>query len=171
VNAPSSSVVAFWEARRRDSPQLPETIPLAWAFGATPDHADALLDLVLAGVKDGTASSLWDYEASGEPVPEVGEYSVILDGTDQPRAVLVTTDVRIVPFDRVDAGHARAEGEGDRTLAYWRASHERYWREHSENSCGWASDMPVVCERFRVLWPGATSRTAPSPTIPPSLGF
>nr|WP_258371179.1 ASCH domain-containing protein [Curtobacterium sp. MCBD17_021] len=153
MNAPSPTVAAFWEARRRDSPDLPETVPLAWAFGATPEHADALLDLVLAGVKDGTASSLWDYEATGEPLPEVGEYSIILDGTDEPRAVLVTTAVRIVPFDQVDAEHARAEGEGDRTLAYWRAAHERYWREHSESPRGWASDMPVVCERFRLLWP------------------
>jgi uncharacterized protein YhfF len=168
VTASSPSVAAFWEARRRDSAELTETIPLAWAFGATPEHADALLDLVLAGVKDGTASSLWDYEASGEPLPEVGEYSVILDGADEPRAVLVTTDVRIVPFNQVDAEHARAEGEGDRTLAYWRASHERYWREHSENPRGWAPDMPVVCERFRMLWPGATSRTVRSQALPPS---
>lgn len=153
VIAPSPSLPAFWEARRRESPDLPEAIPLAWAFGATPEHADALLDLVLRGVKDGTASSLWDYEESGDPLPEVGELSVILDGAGEPRAVLVTTRITIVPFDQVDAEHARAEGEGDRTLTYWRSSHERYWREHSENPRGFAPDMPVVCERFELLWP------------------
>ncbi|PYY36416.1 ASCH domain-containing protein [Curtobacterium sp. MCBD17_030] len=153
MDAASPSVAAFWAARRQESPDLPEEVPLAWAFGATPEHADDLLALVLAGVKDGTASSLWDYEATTDPLPEVGEHSVILDGADQPSAVIVTTDIRTVPFDQVDAEHARAEGEGDRTLAYWRASHERYWRQHSADPRGWAPDMPVVCERFRLLWP------------------
>lgn len=153
MDAVSPAVAAFWAARRLESRDLPVEVPLAWGFGATPEHADELLALVLNGVKDGTASSLWDYEATAEPLPEVGEHSVVLDGTGQPRAVIVTTDVRTVPFDRVDPEHARAEGEGDQTLAYWRASHERYWREHSEDPRGWAPDMPVVCERFRLLWP------------------
>ncbi|OII31900.1 ASCH domain-containing protein [Curtobacterium sp. MMLR14_010] len=151
--APSPSVPSFWEARRRESPDLPEAVPLAWAFGATPEHADALLDLVLHGVKDGTASSLWDYEESSDPLPEVGELSVILDGAGEPRTVLVTTRIAIIPFDQVDAEHARAEGEGDRTLAHWRSSHEHYWREHSENPRGFAPDMPIICERFELLWP------------------
>jgi len=153
MDAVSPAVAAFWAARRLESRDLPVEVPLAWGFGATPEHADELLALVLDGVKDGTASSLWDYEATAEPLPEVGEHSVVLDGTGQPRAVIVTTDVRTVPFDRVDPEHARAEGEGDRTLTYWRASHERYWREHSEDPRGWAPDMPVVCERFRLVWP------------------
>jgi uncharacterized protein YhfF len=157
VNAASPSLTAFWAARRAAAPQLPEALPPAWAFGATAEHADALLELVLAGVKDGTASSLWDYQATDEPLPEVGERSIVLDGAGGPRALIETTDVRILPFDQVDAEHARAEGEGDRTLAYWRASHQRYWQEHSEDPRGWAPDMPVVCERFRLLWPTAST--------------
>ncbi|MDM7892981.1 ASCH domain-containing protein [Curtobacterium caseinilyticum] len=149
----STSLSTFWEARRAESPVLPEEVPPAWAFGATPEQADDLLDLVLRGVKDGTASSVWDHEATGDPLPEVGELAVVLDGEGEPRAVIETTDLHVVPFDEVDAEHARAEGEGDRTLAYWRAEHERYWREHSENPRGFAPDMPVLCERFRLLWP------------------
>jgi uncharacterized protein YhfF len=143
----------FWSGCRAQLPQLPEAIPGAWAFGATPEHADGLLALVLSGVKTGTASALWDYEHSGDPVPAEGELSIILDGAGAPRAVIETTSVRIVPFDEVDAEHAHAEGEGDRTLAAWRDIHERFWREHSESPRGYAPDMPVVCERFRVVHP------------------
>lgn len=109
-------------------PELPETPPEAWAFGATPEHADELLALVLAEIKVGTASSLWDYEESGDPLPVVGELSIILDGSGAPRAVIETTAIDIVPFDEVDEAHAYAEGEDDRTLAQWREVHERYWR-------------------------------------------
>lgn len=144
-------IAEYWRDARTALPDLPETPPEAWGFGATPEHADELLALVLTGAKTGTASSLWDYEASGDSLPTVGELSIILDGAGTPRAVIETTAVEIVPFQAVDDEHAHAEGEGDRTLAYWREVHERYWRQHSESPRGFAPDMPVVCERFRLI--------------------
>jgi uncharacterized protein YhfF len=50
----------------------------------------------------------------------------------------------------VDAGHACAEGEGDRSLATWRAA-------QGSPSLGRASaeTMPVLCERFRVVFGAA----------------
>lgn len=148
-----SAIAEYWERVRADVPTLPEVVPGAWAFGATPAHADALLALVIDGVKTGTASSLWDYEATGDPQPYLGEFSIILDGSGAPRAVIETTDVTIVPFDQVTSEHAHSEGEGDRTLDYWRTSHERYWRAYSESPRGFAPDMPIICERFRVIHP------------------
>lgn len=127
-------------------------IPEAWAFGAIPEHADGLLALVLDGTKTGTASPLWDYEHAEEPVPAVGDRSIILDGGGTPRALIETTAVSIVPFDDVSEEHAHAEGEGERTLVAWRDIHERFWRNYSENPRGYEPDMPVVCERFRVLY-------------------
>lgn len=147
------ALARFWDSIRAEDPSLPVDVPGAWAFGATPAHADALLSLVLDGVKTGTASSLWDYDETGDPVPHLGELSIILDGSGAPRAVIETTDLRTVPFDQVTAEHAHSEGEGDRTLAYWRESHERYWRTHSENARGFAHDMPIICERFRLIHP------------------
>lgn len=149
---------SFWGRARAAAPTLPADPPEAWAFGATAEHADGLLELVVAGTKTGTASSLWDYETTGEPIPRRGELSIILDGAGLPRVVLETAEVSIVPFDEVTEEHARAEGEGDRTLATWRAIHERYWRHHSESPRGWEPDMPVVCERFRVLYAEAPDR-------------
>ena len=150
----SDEVIAeYWRTVRAAQPHLPESQPEAWGFGATPEHADELLALVLDGIKVGTASSLWDYDATGDPLPVVGELSIILDGAGAPRAVIETTAIDVIPFDEVDDSHAFAEGEGDRTLAHWREVHERYWREHSENSRGYEPDMPVVCERFRLVFP------------------
>lgn len=157
----------FWNERCDEAPELPAEVPEAWSFGATPEQADELLGLVLRGVKDGTASSLWDYEATGDPLPAIGECSIVTDGAGVPRVVIETTDVRIVPFDAVGAEHARAEGEGDRSLQHWRTVHEAYWREHSENPRGFEPDMPVVCERFRLIWPTPTPTPAPTQTTTP----
>lgn len=151
IEATPDALADFWASARTRHPELPEAIPEAWAFGATPEHADGLLRLVLDGVKTGTASSMWDYEHTGEALPQVGENSIILDGEGAPRAIIVTTDLQVVPFDEVTEEHAAAEGEGDRTLATWRDIHERYWTNHSESPRGFAPDMPVLCERFRLV--------------------
>lgn len=167
MNGPvSPSVAEFWVACRANNPTLHADVPEAWAFGATPEHADGLLELVLTGVKTGTASSVWDYEASGDRMPEVGELSVILDGAGVPRAVIRTTSIQIVPFDQVTAEHAHAEGEGDRSLAAWREIHERFWKEHSTGSKAWTPDMPVLCERFELVYPTAPESVSVSDTAP-----
>ncbi|HEX7352651.1 ASCH domain-containing protein [Brachybacterium sp.] len=139
----------FWDEARAAHPELPAEPPEAWPFGATAAQADGLLQLVLEGVKTATASALGDYEADGEEVPRVGDLAIILDGAGAPRAVLEVTAVTVVPFDEVTAEHARDEGEDDRSLESWRRLHEEFWTEHS--ATGFAPDMSVVCERFRLV--------------------
>ncbi|SJM61261.1 Alpha-N-arabinofuranosidase [Frigoribacterium sp. JB110] len=120
-----------------------------------PDRAVSTMPGILDGTKTGTAAALWDHEAIGERVPEAGDLSIVLNGSELPRALIRTTSIRIVPFDQVDEEHAHAEGEGDRTLTAWREIHERFWRTYGESGRGFAPDMPVVCERFEVVWAAA----------------
>jgi hypothetical protein len=52
--------------------------------------------------------------------------------------------------------HAQLEGEGDGTLASWRATHWPYYhRELDGTRYTPAEDMPVVCQYFEVVFPGA----------------
>ena len=116
--------------------------PPVWAFGAAPEQADELLALVLAGVKTATASALWGYEAEGEELPTPGALDILTDSRGVPQALVVTTQVDIVPFDEVSAEHAHLEGEGDRSLATWREVHERFFTEHAVHGRGFSRDMP-----------------------------
>ena len=159
----TAEVEAFW-AVAREHARLdlmpgyfgPSTLgsvpPDAWSFGGTPEQADALLALVLDGTKTATASALWDYEAEGEPLPEVGTLGIVLDSAGHPRALVVTTAVTVVPFDEVDEEHARLEGEEDLALASWRRVHEEFFTRFRSHHREFAPDMPVVCERFAVLY-------------------
>ena len=147
----SDAVEAYW-ASAREACGLSGDVPQAWSFGSTPEMADRLLALVLAGTKTAGASQLWDYEASGDPLPRAGDLSIVLDGAGEPRALLRTTDVRVLPFEEVDAEHARLEGEGDLTLDYWRRAHEWFWTAYPEHDRGFSPTMPVVLERFEVLY-------------------
>ena len=158
-----AEVRSFWDlarfhAKLNSAPSYfgPTTLevlpPSAWSFGATPEQADELLELVLDGTKTATASALWDYEADDEPLPEAGTLSIILDGRDHPRALIQSTAIEVVPFDEVDEEHAYLEGEGDRSLEYWREVHERFFTENASHDRGFAPDMPVVLERFSVVY-------------------
>jgi uncharacterized protein YhfF len=126
--------------------------PPAWAFGATPEQADELLALVLSGIKTATSGALWDYEAEEEELPTPGALAIVTDGRGVPHALIVTTQVEIVAFDEVGAEHAYLEGEGDRSLATWREVHERFFTDHAIHTRGFSRDMPVILERFAVLY-------------------
>ena len=160
TNGPTD-VEAFWNlarfhARLNSAPTYfgPTTLevvpPPAWAFGDSAEQADELLQLVLDGTKTATASALWDYEAEDEALPEPGSLSILLDGRGHPRALINITDVEVVPFDQVGEEHARLGGEGDRSLSHWREAHQRFFTATSSRP--FAPDMPVVLERFQVIY-------------------
>ena len=124
------------------------TIPEAYrglrsfAFGDGPDLADELLELVLKGVKTATCST------EDEPnLSTPGERWIVLDGRGDPRCVIETTEVTFRRFGDVDAAFAHDEGEGDRSLAYWRSAHRAYFGRLGKFS----EDMMLMCERFRLV--------------------
>ena len=123
----------------------------AWAFGDDPDE---LARLVNDGVKTATASGALWYDLEGEDLPKAGQYSVILDTRDEAVCIIRTTRVFTVPFNEVDDVQAYREGEGDRTLSYWRQVHERFFSEELA-SIGRTFDekMLVVCEEFQKVYP------------------
>ena len=128
--------------------------PPAWSFGVTPQEADDLLTLVLAGTKTATVSAAATFEVQGVAVPKIGDLSIILDGHGRPRALITTTDVEVRPFREVDEAHAAAEGEGDRTLEHWRRVHEEFLTsELAAVEQEFTHDTLVVLERFRLLDP------------------
>lgn len=123
----------------------------AWAFGGDPDQ---LARLVLGGVKTATASACPLYEQEGEPLPRAGEYSVILDAAGEAVCVIRSTKVTVIPFHQVSPEHAWKEGEGDRSLDYWRQVHEEFFRaELTAAGMTFTEEMPVVCEEFERLYP------------------
>jgi uncharacterized protein YhfF len=114
-----------------------------FSFGDSPELANELVELVLAGTKRATC---WA-ESQGLLSAEVGKLMVVLDGTGRPRAVLRTLELTKRRFDEVDEDFAFDEGEGDRSLGFWRDAHTRYFTRLGR----YAPDMMLWCERFEVV--------------------
>ena len=129
---------------------LPDCEYDAWAFGV---DADQLAHLVVTGKKTATASAYPLYESEGEPLPEEGEYSVILDSRDEAVCIIRTTKVSVTPFDQVSEKHAFLEGEGNRTLDYWKSVHQDFFTEELQSAgMTFSPAAELVCEEFEVIY-------------------
>jgi uncharacterized protein YhfF len=149
-------VEAYWlsylQSLPPDAPVRDEHY-VAEGWGDSPQMADELGAFIAAGTKTATCSTLWEYEAAGERLPEAGLKTIVLDGNGDPLCIVETTEVTVRPYDEVDARFAYEEGEGDRSLEYWREAHWRFFSRTLPNIGKVpAMDMPLVCERFRVVY-------------------
>lgn len=153
----STAIEAFWHAycaTRDDDDACLREAHDAWSFGDNRRMADALGALVVSGAKTATAGLVWEHEHFGWNVPAVGDRAIILDGENRPLCVIETTGVAVMPFDAVDDAFARREGEGFADVADWRRAHWRYFaRRCAEIGREPGERMPVICERFRVIYP------------------
>jgi uncharacterized protein YhfF len=148
-------IEAYWNeflaTQPPDSPYHDRSY-IAEGFGDNPALADELAALVLSGVKTATCSALWEWEAEGNPIPEVGLLSITLSGAGDPICILETTEVTLRRYNEVDEDFACNEGEGDLSLAYWREAHKQFFsRVLTKIGREFSTDMPLVCEQFRVI--------------------
>ena len=124
-------------------------------FGDDPAMADELLALVLKGQKQATCELRRQFSEGG--LPKLGDHWIITDGQKIPRCIIQTTQIDICRVRDVDAVFAWDEGEGDRSLVYWKAEHDAYFqRSAKRDGFTYSDEMEAVCERFKCVWPSAT---------------
>ena len=144
----------FWQefARSRTADPTPHFLE-AFHFDDNESTANALARLVLLGQKRATAALLWTHDTSSKPVPKPGDLSIVTNFVGVALCVIETQRIDIVPFNEVSEEFAAIEGEGDGSLEHWRRVHERFFGRECQR-IGRHPDpcMPVVCERFEVVY-------------------
>lgn len=139
-----------WSKYKRIHPDVGDDID-TWQFGA---EADLLAKLVLEGTKTATASAYDLYAVDNDPLPEVGSYDVILDSKDQAVCIIQIKKVSVAPFKEVSEKHAFKEGEGDKSLDYWRDVHQKFFTQcFDECDLTFTTDSRIVLEEFQVVYP------------------
>jgi len=140
----------YWFDFLKDKNPLDYPLGDITLFGG--DDPGALAQLVFDGTKTATTSSYALYEPT-EYMPKVGDYDIILDGEENPLCITKTLVTEVVPFNQISAEHAYHEGEGARTLDYWKEVHEEYFRkEYKEFGQTFTYDMPCLCEVFKRIY-------------------
>lgn len=125
----------------------------SWYFCDNEESANDLAELTKKGIKRGTTSLYFLYEIENEKLPKVNEYNVITDWCGKPKCIIKTKNVTILPFKDVDDEFAAIEGEGDKSLEYWRKVHiEFFSKELNRLNLKFTEDMLVVFEEFEVVY-------------------
>ncbi|MCD8913947.1 ASCH domain-containing protein [Staphylococcus simulans] len=144
------SIDAFWNKFITECPTYQDSSYTAWQFGVNATH---LAELVSQGIKTATTSGLAFYVEEQEPLPKVDDLSIVLDAQDNPICVIKNTKVYQVPFSEVSKEHAYKEGEGSRTLTYWRNVHRGFFiPEYANINQSFHENQIMVCEEFKCLY-------------------
>ena len=87
------------------------------------------------------------------PTGRANDGSILADKKQLLQLTIFTLQ-RMKPFRQVSADHAYKEGEGDKSLAYWRQVHEDCFVEWlREAGMTFTPNSKVVLEEFRKVYP------------------
>jgi uncharacterized protein YhfF len=112
-----------------------------------------VLKLVAKNIKQATAPSVWWYEYHNEPMPKVGTLFIVTDWHGDAKAIIEVTKLEQIRFKDVGEAFAYAEGEGDRSLAYWRKVHRAYYtREMKKAGTHFNENMLILCAYFKLIF-------------------
>lgn len=129
-------------------------VPISFYFCDNQKDADECASLVVQSIKQATATSLWWFEQYNEPLPKIGDYYIVTDWNGKAKAVIETTKIELVPFNEITEEFAATEGEGDRSLEYWKKVHEAYYKREMEPlGKVFNKEMTIVCEYFKTIYP------------------
>ena len=122
-------------------------------FCGDEDNANTCADLIVKGIKTATCSMKYWYDNRGEKMPTVGHLHVVTTWGGEPVTIVETLSVSECTFSEVNEKFAYAEGEGDRSLKWWRQTHwEFFTTECAEIGIEPTQDMVLILEQFRVVY-------------------
>ena len=122
-------------------------------FCADEYNANLCAELIRIGQKRATCSLSYWYESGEEPKPTVGHLQVVVDWQGQPVCIIEIISVETCKYNEVTAEFAYAEGEGDRSLEWWRKAHWDFFAKEAEVlDIDPDVNMMLLLERFHVVY-------------------
>jgi len=116
-------------------------------------NANLCAELIRIGQKTATCSLSHWYESGEESMSTVGHLQVVVDWYGKPICIIEIDTVENCKYNEVTAEFAHAEGEGDRSLEWWRKAHWNFFaKECAELDIEPNDDMMLVLERFHVVY-------------------
>ncbi|UCD60918.1 MAG: ASCH domain-containing protein [Flavobacteriaceae bacterium] len=103
--------------------------PKVTHIGNSESEVKEALKLILSGKKRATSHSLLGLQYRKEPLPKIGDFTVLTDWKGEARCILRTVAVRLKPFFSIRESYSKIEGEGDLSLTYWKNKH---WDDYTK---------------------------------------
>lgn len=150
---PKPLVEQFWQScQNKLNPPPADGFYRVRRVGASEVAVNSILPLVLSGEKQQTTTTPRLYEGKRGETPVEGGYSVMVDWSGKPVAVLKTTQVWTKKYSEVTEDDSKLEGKPVRPLDAWQRVHVDFFnRTLAPYNEGWRADMPVTFERFQIV--------------------
>lgn len=112
-----------------------------------------ICELILSNEKQATSSLLYWSQNYDVDIAKVNDLEMVIDASGKFYCIVLKTAVKIVAYKDITAEHAFLEGEGDKTLEYYKEAHSHYFYNDLINEdIEFNEDMLVVCEYFKVIY-------------------
>ena len=146
-------MIEYWKNFQQNNPEYKnKEQPQSFYFCDNKKDADACAELVVRKIKQATAPSVWWFIKNNEAFPKVGDLAIITSWDGAPKAIIRTTNVEVVQFKDVTPEYAHKEGEGDKSLDYWRKVHWAYYKDEMSKFGEYPNEeMEIVCEYFETI--------------------
>jgi uncharacterized protein YhfF len=127
--------------------------PISFYFCDNEKDANECAELVVKEIKQATAASLWWFEKNNEALPKVGDQYIVTDWSGNAKAIIETIKVELTPYNNITSEFAKSEGEGDKSLEYWKKVHQAYYsREMQPYNEKFNENMIIICEYFKTIF-------------------
>ncbi|WP_425235337.1 ASCH domain-containing protein [Ulvibacterium sp.] len=115
--------------------------------------ANECAELVKKGAKRATSDSLLGLQYRKETLPKIGDFIVVTDWEGKAQCIVRLTKVSFKPYFSIDQEYAQLEGEGDKSLEYWKRVHWDYYTRELEPFGRVPRDsMIIVCQEFEKVF-------------------
>ena len=154
MNLPNHTVLEIWKSFVQQHPKYANTPrPPYFYFCDNKQDANLCAELVVQNIKQATAPSVWWYEHYNESMPKVGDLFIITDWHGTAKAIIEITKMKLARFKDVTEAFAYAEGEGDKSLTFWKKAHKEYYSREMEKAGAYFNEnMLISCEYFRTIF-------------------
>lgn len=154
TNQNMSLTTIYWKDFQIQHPEYKAVSePPSFYFCDNKKDADECAELVIKKIKQATSPSVWWFKKNQEAFPKAGDLAIVTNWNGEPKAIIRTKKTEFVAYKNITADYAFIEGEGDRSLDYWKRTHwEYYTKEMKKIDESPTEDMEIVCEHFETIW-------------------
>lgn len=119
-----------------------------WHFHNNQKDCDYLFNLVKTKAKTATSYLF----IKKEDLTIKSEYSILTNWDESEKILLKTTKIYKTKFKDITKTHAFKEGEGDKTLTYYKNVHEEFFKKECEKlNITFDENTEIVCEEFEIV--------------------
>ncbi|MFM7395515.1 MAG: ASCH domain-containing protein [Gammaproteobacteria bacterium] len=122
-------------------------------IGLDAPSTQRVFELVRQGDKRGTFSLPWIIDRIGGRIPQVGDWTALVDLEGRPTLLTRTIRVDSAVFGQVEPHHTAIDGSSVRDPAVWIPLHTNYWNTHlAPFGLRVTSDMRFWIEEFVLVY-------------------